>query len=155
MARPRRTAGVFDEPADQIPWSRTGTYGLRNNLRLGPFSGRGAKDTIPLYRAADASQGNITPGLLEILATEYERNVTPEDFLAYIYGVIAQPPFTTRFKTELGTRELRVPITKDTELFEQILDAGSHLLWLPHLRGAFHPHRTNARPHSPWFGKVR
>ena len=97
---------------------------------LDHFSGRGAKDTIPLYRAADASQGNITPGLLEILATEYERNVTPEDFLAYIYGVIAQPPFTTRFKTELGTRELRVPITKDTELFEQILDAGSHLLWL-------------------------
>ena len=32
---------------------------------LDHFSGRGAKDTIPLYRTADASQANITPDLLQ------------------------------------------------------------------------------------------
>ena len=72
---------------------------------LDHFSGRGAKDTIPLYRTADASQANIAPNLLEILGTKYKRKVTPEDFLAYLYGVLAQPAFTTRFEKELGTRK--------------------------------------------------
>ena len=94
------------------------------------FSGRGAKDTIPLYRTADISQANITPGLLEVLGAAYQRDVTPEDFLAYIYGVLAQPDFTARFETELETRQLRVPLTKDATLFEQVRKAGARLLWL-------------------------
>jgi hypothetical protein len=56
--------------------------------------------------------------------------VTPEDFLAYVYGVLAQPAFTERFADELGTRELRVPLTKDAGLFAQVHDVGAKLLWL-------------------------
>ena len=97
---------------------------------LDHFSGRGAKDTIPLYRTADASQANILPGLLEILGTAYQLTVTPEDFLAYIYGALAQPAFTARFAEELETRELRVPITKDAALFEPVRGIGARLLWL-------------------------
>ena len=94
------------------------------------FCGRGAKDTIPLYRTADASQANIVPDLLEILCAAYQRHVTPEDFLAYIYGTLAQPAFTGNFANELETCELRVPITKDALLFEQVRAIGARLLWL-------------------------
>ena len=94
------------------------------------FSGRGAKDAIPLYRTADASRANILPGLLEILGGAYQRAVTPEDFLAYVYGVLAQPAFTTRFYTRLETGELRVPITRDAALFERVRAIGARLLWL-------------------------
>ena len=94
------------------------------------FSGRGAKDTFPLYRTADASQANILPGLLDILGAACQRAVTPEDFLAYVYGVLAHPAFTARFATELETRELRVPITNDAALFEQVRAIGARLLWL-------------------------
>ncbi len=94
------------------------------------FSGRGAKDTIPLYRTADASQANITPGLLKIFGAEYKRKVTPENFLAYLYGVLAQPAFTERFEQELETRKLCVPITKDAALFEKVCKTGARLLWL-------------------------
>ncbi len=94
------------------------------------FSGRGAKDAIPLYHTADVSQANITPGLLEILGKAYQRNVTPEDFLAYVYGVLAQPAFTAQFENELETRELRLPITKEAALFEKVRKAGAQLLWL-------------------------
>ena len=86
---------------------------LTNSLDAGPalvacamvpdlhhFSGRGAKDTIPLYRNADASEANILPGLLDRLGAEYGRAVTPEDFAAYVYGVSAHPAFTARFSTE-------------------------------------------------------
>ena len=94
------------------------------------FSGRGAKDAIPLYRAADASQANITPDLLKILGTAYKRKVTPENFLAYLYGVLAQPAFTAQFEQELEARKLCVPITKDAALFEKVCKTGARLLWL-------------------------
>ncbi|MBE3576900.1 MAG: N-6 DNA methylase [Limnochordales bacterium] len=90
----------------------------------------GAKDTIPLYRSSDASEANIIPGLLELLGKAYGRDVTPEDFLAYVYGVLAQPAFTVRYAKELETCELRVPFTKNAELFEKVRKVGAHLLWL-------------------------
>jgi len=90
----------------------------------------GGKDAIPLYRDAAGKEANILPGLLDMLAKAYGRAVTPEDFLAYVYGVLAQPAFTERFAGELGTRELRVPITKRAALFKQVRDVGAKLLWL-------------------------
>ena len=97
---------------------------------LDHFSGRGAKNIIPLYRTPDTSQVNILPGLLEALSVAYQRSVTPEDFLAYVYSTLAQPAFTARFTEELESRELRVPITYDADLFESVRAAGAHLLWL-------------------------
>ena len=94
------------------------------------FSGRGAKDTIPLYRTADASRANILPGLLESLGGAYLRSVSTEDFLAYVYGVLAQPAFTASFYAQLETGELRVPITKDAGLFGRVRAIGARLLWL-------------------------
>ena len=112
-------------------------------LDLDHFRGSyGAKAVIPLYRTADASQANITPGLLKILGTEYKRKVTPEDFLAYLYGVLAQPAFTTRFEKELGTRKLCVPITKDAALFDKVRKTGARLLWLHTYGERFVPEGT-------------
>jgi hypothetical protein len=90
----------------------------------------GGKNVFPLYRDQNEGEANILPGLLDVLAKAYGRAVTPEDFLAYVYGVLAQPAFTERFADELGTRELRVPLTKDAGLFAQVADAGARLLWL-------------------------
>ena len=90
----------------------------------------GAKAVIPLYRTASASQANILPGLLELLGSAYLIAVSPEDFLAYVYGVLAQPAFTSLFSKELESRELRLPITRDAELFERVRAAGAYHLWL-------------------------
>jgi len=94
------------------------------------FAGRGGKDILPLYRNSDATEPNILPGLLDLLAETYSRKVTPEDLLAYVYGMLAQPTFTARYKKELGTRELRVPITKEAGLFKKVCGVGKRLLWL-------------------------
>jgi hypothetical protein len=94
------------------------------------FRGRGAKDIIPLYRDRAARHANTLPGLPELLAEAYGRRVTAEDLVAYVYGVLAQPAFTARFGEELGTRELRVPLTKDARLFEDVCQVGAKLLWL-------------------------
>ncbi len=97
---------------------------------LDHFSGRGAKDTIPLYRISDAAEANILPGLLERLSKVYGKQVTPEDFLAYVYAMLAHHSFTASFFEELKTRELRVPITKDAAIYEQVREIGRRLLWL-------------------------
>jgi len=94
------------------------------------FCGRGSRDVIPLYRDAAGKEANILPGCLDMLAQTYGRKVSPEEFLAYIYGVLAQPAFTERFADELGTRQLRVPLTKDAALFAHVRDVGAKLLWL-------------------------
>ena len=90
----------------------------------------GAKAVVPLYRAPDASETNVLPGLLDELRREYGRRVTPEDFLGYVYGVLAHPAFTARFADELETRQLRVPLTRDPALFEAVRSIGARLLRL-------------------------
>jgi len=90
----------------------------------------GAKAAIPLYRTADASEANVLPGLLNLLGKTYGRAITPEDFVAYLYGLLAQPAFTKRFFKELETRELRVPITREKALFDEGRTFGTKLLWL-------------------------
>ena len=97
---------------------------------LDHFSGRGAKDTIPLYRTADTSDPNLLPGLLDSLSKTLTTSIKPEDLVAYVYGVLAQPAFCERFSEHLVARELRVPITKDPTLFNKARRTGARLLWL-------------------------
>lgn len=96
----------------------------------------GAKEVFPLYRDEETTHANVFPGLLDIIGEEYGTPVSPLDFLAYVYGILAQPEFTDRFYEEVaaldeeGRRQLRVPITKEADLFERVREAGAHLLWL-------------------------
>ena len=112
------------------------------------FSGRGAKDIVPLYRDAECEEPNIRPGLLELVSKGHRRKVTPEDFLAYIYGVLAQPAFTSRYAEELATRELRVPVTMDPAIFAELRDIGVKLLWL-HTYGERYVPKGRARGQVP------
>lgn len=94
------------------------------------FRGSYGARLMLLYRDAAGTEANILPGLLNMLFEAYGRKVSPEDFLAYVYGLLAQSAFTERYAKELETRELRIPLTKDASLFEQVRDAGARLLWL-------------------------
>jgi hypothetical protein len=94
------------------------------------FSGRGAKDILPLWRDAAATQPNLHPDLVKLLANTYRHAVAPEDVAAYFYAVLAQPAFTARFHEELATRELRVPLTADADLFARAAKLGRELLFL-------------------------
>jgi hypothetical protein len=87
-------------------------------------------DILPLYRDPQGNETNILPELPPLLAKAYDLKVTPEEFVAYLYGMLAQPAFTKQYGKELGTRELRVPVTKDRTLFLQVRDTGAKLLWL-------------------------
>jgi hypothetical protein len=101
-----------------------------------------------LYRDAEGSNSNILPGLLDILKETYERKVDPEDLLAYVYGILAQPAFTERYAKELESRQLRVPLTKNPTLFNEVRSIGARLFWL-HTYGERFVPKGKQRGHVP------
>jgi hypothetical protein len=92
------------------------------------FSGRGAKDVIPLWRDADGNEPNLPGELLTRLSAELA-DVTPEALFSYAYTVLAGG-YTERFKAELEVPGPRIPITKDKVLFKEAAVLGQRLIWL-------------------------
>ena len=90
----------------------------------------GAKDIIPLYRDSRSTLPNIHPDLLIKLYTIFGQNVTAEDFVCYVYAILANPSFTNKFQNELATKVLHLPISLDFDLFQQAVVIGERLIWL-------------------------
>ncbi len=97
---------------------------------LDHFCGRGAKDVIPLWRNAGATEPNVTSGLMDRVEQEYSHSVSPGDMFAYAYGILAQPAYVKRFWDELEQPPPRLPITKDGGLFRRVAEHGGRLLYL-------------------------
>ena len=97
---------------------------------LDHFNGRGAKDVIPLWRDADATNPNVTVGLLDKLLDVFGCPTTAERLFTYAYGILAQPAYVDRFWDELELPPPRLPITKNVDLFDRVADHGAELLYL-------------------------
>jgi len=94
------------------------------------FCGRGGKDVIPLWRDADATDANVNSELVKKLEETYSRSVGPEDIFAYCYGILSSPAYVDTYANELANPGPRVPITKDTKLFDSTVALGRRLIWL-------------------------
>lgn len=110
----------------------------------GSFGGR----VFPLWRDRDATIPNISPRLLTYLAEKFQRQVSAEEFIAYIAAVTAHPAFTARFKSELVQPGLRVPLTADVELFDAAAELGRTVIWL-HTFGERFADPKRGRPAGP------
>ncbi len=88
----------------------------------------GDKGVIPLYRDAEATEPNVTGGLLERIAEVHGADVTAKRLFAYAYGLLAHPAHVDRFWEELEQPPPRLPITKDASLFGRVSDLGERLL---------------------------
>jgi hypothetical protein len=93
------------------------------------YHGRGGR-VYPLWKDSDAKQPNIKPALLAHLAKVFAQPVKAEDVMAYLAAVMAHPAFTARFKSDLVTPGLRVPLTADAKLFAEAVALGSEVIWL-------------------------
>lgn len=94
------------------------------------FSGRGARDVLPLYRDSNREFPNIHPELRERLSREYGKVVSPEEWCAYVYAIVGSSAYTERFHGELRKKEVRIPVTKLRDVFEKVVDIGKYLLFL-------------------------
>ncbi|MDP8929752.1 MAG: N-6 DNA methylase [Actinomycetota bacterium] len=97
---------------------------------LDHFSNRGGKDVVPLYRDAKGHEPNVTGGLLRWLSSRLGFEVDEQDLLAYCYALLSCPSYTTRFAQELQTPDVRVPLTRDPEVFLSGITVGKRLLWI-------------------------
>ena len=98
---------------------------------LDHFSGRGAKNVMPLHRDARGNEPNVTEDLLVTLGKKLSTDVTAEDLLAYVYAVGGTDAFSNRFNDQLAEAAgpFRVPITADPNLYQQAVALGRDLLW--------------------------
>ena len=95
------------------------------------FSGRGAKNVMPLHRDSGGTEPNVADGLLEALSARLAIDIPAEDLLAYVYSLGATAAFTDRFNEELAEAAgpIHIPITADPDLFRQAVALGRELLW--------------------------
>ncbi len=118
------------------------------------YNGRGGR-VFPLWRDAAATTPNLPPKLLEFLTTKYKTPVTPEDFLAYLAGVAANPAYTARFQKDLALPGLRIPITAQPKLFAQAVELGRRVIWLHTFGDRFADPKANRPPGPPRLPKER
>lgn len=95
------------------------------------FNNRGTA-LLPMYRDRRGQDPNITGGLLDVLTMAFGADVEADHLLAYVYGLTATAAFSERFTEELGEAAgpVRIPITADVELFDEVIALGEELLWL-------------------------
>jgi predicted helicase len=117
------------------------------------FRGRGGKDIIPLWRNSEATEPNITTGVLQILSNTFNYNISPEDLFAYCYGILATPKYVKEFWNELETPGSRIPVTKNRDLFIKVVEIGRTLVWLHTYCERFVP--SSKKPGKIPIGKVR
>lgn len=112
------------------------------------FQGSAGGRVLPLYRDRAAGAANLAPGLLRLLAERLDQTVTAADVLAYIAAVTAHGGYTVRFREDLRTPGVRVPLTADPELWEQAVQIGRRVLWL-HTYGERFADPSEGRPAGP------
>lgn len=96
---------------------------------LDHYHGRGGR-AWPLWLDAAGTRPNVVPGLLEHLSSALDRKVTGPDLFAYFVAVTASPAYVERFRGDLVTPGLRIPLTADVDLFDRALQIGRRVLWL-------------------------
>jgi hypothetical protein len=94
------------------------------------FQGHHGGRAIPLYRDAAGTQPNLAPSLAQYLSKKLSHDVSAEDFVAYVAAIVSHPAYTERFAEQLKGRGIRVPITRDLDLWNQAIGIGREVLWL-------------------------
>lgn len=111
------------------------------------YNGRGGR-AFPLWMDAGATVSNIKTSLLRFLAESYGINISPENMMSYVAALTAHPGFAERFREDLSTPGLRIPLTADSQLFTEIVSLGQRILWL-HTFGDRMTAPTQGRPSGP------
>ena len=92
----------------------------------GSFGGR----VFPLWADSKASLPNIKPALLAFLSDLYKRAVEAEEVFAYLVCLTAHPAYVMRFRNDLSTPGLRIPITANEAAFAEVAELGRRVIWL-------------------------
>ncbi|HEV7518590.1 MAG TPA: type ISP restriction/modification enzyme, partial [Thermoanaerobaculia bacterium] len=91
-------------------------------------SGYDVSTLFPLYR--DPGVPNLAPDLLARLAERYGAPPSPEEVLGYVYAVLYDPGYRTRYGKLLRTDFPRIPFPEEQKLFLRRAALGRELIGL-------------------------
>ncbi len=92
----------------------------------GSFGGR----AFPLWADAASTLPNITKDLCPRLTENLAQPCTPQDLFAYVAALTVHPGYIERFRNDLATPGLRIPVTADPALFTEAVALGRRVIWL-------------------------
>ncbi|HEY2042655.1 MAG TPA: type ISP restriction/modification enzyme, partial [Jatrophihabitans sp.] len=115
------------------------------------FDGRGGR-VMPLYRDSDATVANLAPKLTRTLSQFIGCSIDAADVISYVAAIVAHVDYTERFREQLKTPGIRVPITLDKDLWQEAVMVGRRVLWL-HTYGSRMVNPKEGRPQG--LGKTR
>ncbi|MEW2485794.1 type ISP restriction/modification enzyme [Streptomyces sp. NPDC048411] len=106
------------------------------------FNGRGGRNMPLLHPDGTA---NVPKGLLTYMASVLGLDaVTVQDMAAYTIGVAGHTLFTEHFSEELLTAGVRLPLTRDRQIWQKAVTIGSEALWVM----TYGEYLTS--PEAPW-----
>lgn len=90
----------------------------------------GGKDAFPMWRDAEATDANLGPAVLQRLRAELGEDVGPTEVFKYLYGLGGTGAYSDRFREELAIAAgpVRLPLTKNRDLFSRLAALGEELL---------------------------
>jgi hypothetical protein len=107
---------------------------------------------MPLYRDSDATVANLAPKLTRTLSQFIGCSIDAADVISYVAAIVAHVDYTERFREQLKTPGIRVPITLDKDLWQEAVMVGRRVLWL-HTYGSRMVNPKEGRPQG--LGKTR
>lgn len=134
-------------PSDRSPTNGPALTITASIPDLHHYNGRGGR-AFPLWSDQKAPVPNLPPQLLTFLTLKYGSKVSAEDLIAYIAATAAHPAFTARFRDDLSTPGLRIPLTADGDTFREAAELGRTIIWL-HTFGERMTDPKKARPAQP------
>lgn len=111
------------------------------------YNNRGGR-AFPFFLDSLGQRPNVVPGLLDHLTAAYGTVVSGHDLFAYIAGIAAHPGYVERYRDDLETPGLRIPLTADTQRFERAVALGRRVLWLQTFGERF-ADASDGRPAGP------
>ncbi|UGQ13551.1 N-6 DNA methylase [Yinghuangia sp. ASG 101] len=91
------------------------------------FNGRGGRIAPLLHPDGSA---NVSTDLLNVLAAALGASeVTALDLACYVLGIAGHPGFTQEFTEELLTPGVRIPLTRNLDLWHRAVDLGACVIW--------------------------
>jgi hypothetical protein len=111
------------------------------------FNGRGGCD-CPLWDDALAKKSNLSSSLPCFLCDAFAKPVAAEDLHACIAAVAAHAGSIERFRGDLATPGLRIPMTASATLFFEAVELGRRIEWV-HTFGGRYLDGAAGRPADP------
>ena len=88
----------------------------------------GARHNIPLWRNAEATDANVTNGVLQAISSALSSDISAEQLFAYAYGLLSASAYVSRFWDALTIPGPHLPLTRNPDLFERVCLRGQRLL---------------------------